>query len=133
MRRLPIIAAAVAAIAVHSATYAGLHYDGPVGVYRAAGGGGSAYGSMSTARYSTGDAIQFIGCASGNDTASLSFIACYAADANNNSAYCYSSTADNTVREAVTSINSSSFVIFDFDSTGKCTYVGVSNLSYYLQ
>jgi hypothetical protein len=130
MRKLPIIAAAVAAIAVQQGAYAGLHLTNPVTVYKATSGGGSAYGSMDSARYYTSDTTQYIGCTSAADLVSSIYISCTALDAHNNYLYCFSSTADGQARQAVAGVNSSSYIYFQADSSGNCTYISINNFSY---
>ena len=131
MKKLPIIAAAVAALALQSAAYAGLHLSGPISVSKSSSGG-SAAGSLGSARYYTSDAVEFIGCGSAADLVSSIYISCSARDAHNNLLTCFSTTADGQARQAVASVNSSSFVYFQANAQGKCTYISINNTSYEL-
>jgi hypothetical protein len=130
MKKLPIIASAVAALAVQSA-FAGYHATSFVSVYKSSSGG-SAYGSMYSARYYSSDSSQYIGCLSASDTVSSIYITCAARDANNNVVTCYSTTADGQARQAVSSVNTTSSIYFAANSSGKCTYISIGNYSFNL-
>src|SRR5215469_4722124 len=118
MKKLPIIASAIAAIALQSAAYAGFHSNSFVSVYKSSTGG-SAYGSMQSARYYSSDSNQYIGCLSAADLVSSIYITCAARDANNNVITCYSTTADGQARQAVASVNTTSAVYFAVNAQGK--------------
>ena len=133
MRKLPILAAAVAAIAVTAAAYAGNHITSPVVVYKDSGDvGGLANGSVYSARYYTTDASQYIGCQSVAYPGSSGYVFCSAVDAHNNYLSCLTSNADDTTRTAIASVNTSSFILFEADTSGKCTIIAISNFSYTL-
>ena len=132
MKKLPIIAAAVAALALQSAAHAGLHLNGaPIFVSKSASGG-TASGALSGARYYTGTSGEFIGCGSASDLVSSIYVSCSARDANGNLLTCFSTTADGQARQAVSSVNSSSFISFSANTQGRCTNISVNNTSYLL-
>lgn len=131
MKKLPIIASAVAALAVQSAAFAGFQSHSFVSVYKSSSGG-SAYGSMYSARYYSSDSSQYIGCLSASDTVSSTYITCAARNAQNVVLTCYSTTADGQARQAVASVNPTSAIYFAVDSSGKCTYISIGNYSYNL-
>jgi hypothetical protein len=131
MKKLPIIASVVAALAVQSAAFAGFHANSFVSVYKSTSGG-SAYGSMYSARYYSSDSSQYIGCLSASDLVTSTYITCAARDANNNVLTCYSTTADGQARQAAASVNQTSAIYFAADSSGKCTYISIGNYSYNL-
>jgi hypothetical protein len=131
MKKLPIIATVAAAIALQSAAYAGYHATSFVSVYKSSSGG-SAYGSMYSARYYSSDSSQYIGCLSASDTLSSTYITCAARNASNQVLTCYSTTASGQARQAVASVNQTSAIYFAADSSGKCTYISIGNYSYNL-
>src|SRR5215469_1585586 len=103
MKKLPIIASAIAAIALQSAAYAGFQSNSFVSVYKSSTGG-SAYGSMQSARYYSSDSSQYIGCLSAADLVSSIYITCAARNAGGTYLTCYSTTADGQARQAVSAI-----------------------------
>ena len=132
MKRLRIIASiAAAAIAFEPVAYAGYHANSFVSVYKSSSGG-SAYGSLQSARYYSSDTSQYIGCLSASDLTSSIYITCAARDASNNVLTCYSTTADGQARQAVSSVSTTSAVYFAADGTGKCTYISIGNYSFNL-
>lgn len=131
MRKLPIIAVVVAGLAAQSAAFAGYHATSFVSVYKSSTGG-SAYGSLYSARYYSSDTSQYIGCLSASDTVSSTYITCAARNASNQVLTCYSTTANGQARQAVASVNPTSAVYFAADSSGKCTYISIGNYSYNL-
>jgi hypothetical protein len=131
MKKLPVIICAVAAVALQSAAYASLHFNSFVTIYKSSTGG-SAYGSLQSARYYSTDNLQYIGCTSASDTKSSIYISCAARNAQNVVLSCYSTTADGQARQAVSSVNTTSTIYFAADATGKCTYITVGNYSYNL-
>ncbi|HEY6922627.1 MAG TPA: hypothetical protein VI653_04100 [Steroidobacteraceae bacterium] len=132
MRKLAIITGLAAALLLQSLANAGTHLTNPVSIYSATSGGGSAIGSVATARYYTSDTSQYIGCSSSSDTISSTYISCSARDAAGHYLYCYSSSASAAARDAVASVNTTSYVYFVANSSGQCTYITVGNFSYYL-
>lgn len=131
MKKLTIIATAAAAIALQPAAYAGFHSTSLVSVYKSSSGG-SAYGSMYSARYYSADSSEYIGCLSASDTVSSTYVTCAARDAHNNVITCYSTTADGQARQAVSSVNTTSSIYFAANSSGKCTYISIGNYSFNL-
>jgi hypothetical protein len=131
MKKLTVITAAAAALALQSAAYAGFHSTSLVSVYKSSTGG-SAYGSMYSARYYSTDSTEYIGCLSASDTVSSTYITCAARDAYNNVITCYSTTADGQARQAVSSVNPTSSIYFAANASGKCTYISIGNYSFNL-
>jgi len=80
--------------------YAGYHANSFVSVYKSSTGG-SAYGSMQSARYYSSDTSQYIGCLSASDLVSSTYITCAARNAQNVVLTCYSTTASGQARQAV--------------------------------
>jgi hypothetical protein len=131
MKKLPVILSALAGIALQSAAFAGYHATSLVSVYKGSTGG-SAYGSMQSARYYSSDANEYIGCLAAADLVSSIYITCSARNAAGSYLTCYSTTADGQARQAVSSINTTSSIYFAVDGTGKCTYISVGNYSFNL-
>ena len=131
MKKPVIIASVAAAIALQPAAYAGYHANSFVSVYKSTSGG-SAYGSMQSARYYSSDTSQYIGCLSASDLVSSTYITCAARNAQNVVLTCYSTTANSQARQAVASVNTSSAIYFAADGSGKCTYISIGNYSYNL-
>lgn len=132
MKRLAIATVLASGLLLQTLAYAGAHFTDPVSIYNATAGGGSAIGSISTARYYTSDTSQYIGCSASSDTISSTYIACSARDASGHYLYCYSSSATQAARDAVAAVNTTSYVYFVANSSGQCTYITVGNFSYYL-
>jgi hypothetical protein len=131
MKKLPVILSAIAGIALQSAAFAGYHATSLVSVYKSSSGG-SAYGSMQSARYYSSDSNEYIGCLAAADLVSSTYVTCSARNAGGNYLTCYSTTADTQARQAVAAINTTSSIYFAVDSTGKCTYISIGNYSYNL-
>ncbi len=132
IKKITVIASLAAAIALQPAAWAGYHANSFVSVYKSSTGGGSAYGSMQSARYYSSDTSQYIGCLSASDLVSSIYITCAARNAQNVVLTCYSTTANGQARQAVASVNTTSAVYFAADSSGKCTYISIGNYSYNL-
>jgi hypothetical protein len=123
MKRLAIVIG-LALCAVASDASAGLFISVPVAVYAGSG----AQGSMQAARFSS-DGNQYIGCqvtASGGSNSAY----CFARDSSANYISCY--TTDASAIQNAGSVSSGSFVLFQV-SGSTCTYVSVTNSSYFLQ
>jgi hypothetical protein len=131
MKKLPVIVSAMAAFALQSVAFAGYHATALVSVYKS-GSSGSAAGSVQSARYYGTDSLEYIGCSQSTDVKSSTYVSCIARNASNVILSCYSSTANEQARDAIASINTTSFIYFQADASGKCTYITVSNASYYL-
>jgi hypothetical protein len=129
MRKRSILVPAVAAIAVTAAAFAGPHVTAFVSVIKS-GNGGSAYGSMWSARSESADNNQFIGCTVGSIPKHPNTISCLANNAAGVPLICVSDSPDEQTRKAVSSINPSSYIYFQVDSLERCTYITVSNYSY---
>ena|SRR3569832_1031882 len=133
MRKLPVLATAVAALAAQTSAYAGYHSTSPVAVYKNSGNpGGIANGSVYSARYYTSDSTQYIGCQSVAYPGSSGYVFCSATDSKGNYLSCMTSNADDTTRTAIASVNTSSFILFQADTSGKCSIIAISNFSYTL-
>jgi hypothetical protein len=130
MRKFAIIGSVIAALALQSVANAGNRSTIAVIVYKSTTS--YAIGSVSTARYYTSDSSQYIGCSSSSDTVSSTYISCQARDASGNYLYCYTSSAADAAREAVASVNTTSYIYFLVNASGQCTYITVGNFSYYL-
>jgi hypothetical protein len=130
MRKFTIIASVIAALALQSVANAGYRSTIGVTVYRSTTS--YAIGSVSTARYYTGDSSQYIGCSSSSDTVSSTYISCSARDASGNYVYCYTTSATDAARQAVASVNNTSYIYFLVNASGQCTYITIGNYSYYL-
>jgi hypothetical protein len=132
MKKLSLVASCVAAVALQSAAFAsGFHATSLVSVLKSSSGG-SASGSVQSARYYATDNLQYIGCLSASDTKSSIYVYCAARDAHNSVLTCYSTTADQQARQAVAAVNQLSNIYFAVNSAGKCTYITVGNFSYAL-
>jgi hypothetical protein len=131
MKKLPVIVCTLAAVALQSAAFASYHANSFVTIYKS-GSSGSAYGSVQSARYYNTDSLQYIGCTSASDTKSSTYVSCAARSAANVILTCYSTTADQQARQAVAAVNTTSYIYFAADSSGKCTYITVGNYSYNL-
>jgi hypothetical protein len=111
------------ALAVQSA-YAGYHFSSPVTASQY-----GAYGSVVSAR-NAGDNQQFIGCAAyGAVSTSSTYVACSARDAAGHTSYCATYNPNYYVWQSAMGINHTSFIIFNSDSKGNCTYIYHSNSS----
>jgi len=131
MKKLPVIVSAIAAFGLQSAAFAAYHATALVSVYKS-GSSGSASGSVQSARYYATDSAQYIGCSQSTDVKSSTYVSCIARNSSNLVLSCYSSTANEQARDAIASINTTSFIYFQADASGKCTYITVGNYSYYL-
>ena len=123
MNKLAIGLSLAAALAVQSAN-AGYYYSSPITV-----GTGGAYGGMHSARVSS-DSNQFIGCAAyGAVNTSSTYVSCAARDAAGHSLYCATYNPSYYVWQSAMGVNDSSFIIFNVDANGNCTYIYHSNSS----
>ena len=96
--------------------------------YAGTDGSSYGYGSIGDARNS-GDANQYIGCDTFENSGGTMTSYCYARNSAGTSYYCYS-TDPNFVATAST-ITESSYIDFDGPVGGVCTYIQVSNYSYF--
>jgi len=127
MNKLAIVATLAAALAAQSAAYAGYSYPYVVSVYNSSGGG-SASGAIRAARYSS-DSTQYIGCTMATDAVSSAYVSCFARSSSSAYLYCYTNTPSTAALNALSSVNDTSYVYFQVDSTGKCTYLSITNES----
>ncbi len=88
----------------------------------------AAYGSMGTAR-SSADSNQYIGCAVLGYSTGSSSVICQAQDASGVAAYCTSTNP--AIVTAATSQSGDAYLYFNYDASGTCTYLYVSNVSNY--
>jgi hypothetical protein len=122
MRALLAVSMALAILVVArtpNVAVAGQKYDYPVAVsttYAYAGG------SMGTARNSS-DTNQGISCTVSGSISNTS-VSCSAVDANGNSAYCYTPNSGQ-MAQAVAAVSSDSYIFFEWDSNGACTFVEI--------
>lgn len=126
-----VLVAALCVAGASATAYAGLKFNIPVTLVNSQGSGqaGAAYGSLGTARNS-GDGTQWIGCEiSGYPGAPVVGVLCGAQDASGAVAYCYAS--DPTMVAAAATVTSDSFLRFDWNAGGTCTYIQVRNQSPY--
>jgi hypothetical protein len=111
-------------VAMSSPSLAGLRIDEPVVVNMAIR---EALGSIGSARNSA-DSVQFIGCSIEADSSTDPMIACFATDEIGTSVLCTSSSPK--LVAAVQAITSLSFIDFQWDSDGNCTFVYVDSASF---
>ena len=110
------------ALLFNGAAWAGAKSLTEVNVYP-----GGAYGSMMGARFGKGKE-QFIRCSLSYSTwVSSIYMSCSAYDKDEKYASCYSD--DWRFREIVKSMTDSSFIEFQFNNSGECTYLYVRNAS----
>jgi hypothetical protein len=126
MNKFAIVATLAAGLAAQTAAYAGYSYPSTVGVYNASGGGGTASGAVRPARYSS-DSTQYITCGIASDAVSSAYVSCSARDSAGASLYCYTSTPSTVALNALSSVNDTSFIYFQVNSAGNCTYLSISN------
>lgn len=107
-----------------SLSFAGLRLDEPVVVNLV---NREASGSIGSARNS-GDSVQYIGCAIEADPSTDPMVACFAADAADTRVLCTSSSP--RIVAAVQAISSLSFLDFQWDSNGNCTFVYLDSASF---
>jgi hypothetical protein len=116
-----------------SAALAGLVSDQPVSVTLNGDGSGSAFGSMTTARFSKND-VEFIGCGLRriDDGAGgvFLFAFCQAADAANVQGFC--STDNPNLIASIGDQDDFSFITFSWNTAGECRSIGNSTQSFYI-
>jgi hypothetical protein len=126
MNKFAIVATLAAGLAAQTAAYAGYSYPSYVAVYNSSSGGGTASGSIRAARYS-GDTSQYISCGIASDAVSSTYVSCSARNSAGSSLYCYTTTPSLAALEAVTSVSDTTFIYFQVNSAGKCTYLSMGN------
>jgi hypothetical protein len=120
-----VLGCAVAAVLAGTAAWAGSRYAYPVYIDLTQK---KAYGTLGAARNSS-DAVQFISCdvhAYGDGTKNMS---CAAKNTAGTYVYCTSTVA--ALVETARSLAGDSFVYFQWDASGACTYLGVGHSSEY--
>jgi hypothetical protein len=120
---LALVALMGAAVAAH----AGSKVVAPVRMGKT-GTGGWAYGSLGSARNSA-NINDLIDCSVYAFPSGITYAGCRAVDAAGNFAYCYAGGASQVY--AAISINSDSYIYFNYDSSGTCTYLSVTSGSQY--
>jgi hypothetical protein len=128
---LVFVSAGLAAslLAATGMAVAGLKLDVPATINI---NGSYAYGALGSARNSSGT-YQAIGCSVDGwvyNGTGYSAVSCFAQDSSGNYASCYTSNSD-TMARAVTGMTSDSYVYFQWDATGSCTYISSENNSYW--
>ncbi|NVJ27046.1 MULTISPECIES: hypothetical protein [Myxococcus] len=119
------------AIIIGTTAWAGNKRAAPVTVTNASDGTGHAQGSLAGARNSA-DATQHIGCHLISYAASTGGpvrVLCVANSAAGVYGTC--SSTDPVIVEGVRSIGDESYLWFNWDASGQCTYLHVSKISYY--
>ena len=126
MNKFAIVATLVAGLAAQTAAYAGYSYPSTVSVYNSSSGGGSASGAIRPARYSS-DSTQYISCTIASDAVSSTYVSCSARNSAGASLYCYTTTPSTAALHALASVSDTSFIYFQVNSAGKCTYLSMGN------
>jgi|SRR5579872_1212623 len=130
MRQLFLASALAVSLSAGSIVYAGLGHLYPVAIYGSASGG-SAAGSFQGAHLSA-DKTNYISCSTAQFTnlsgVSVLNVGC-TATANGVTRSCVSYSPSLMTVAALTSINPSSYVYFQYDARGNCTYISVTNQS----
>jgi hypothetical protein len=127
-----VIAAAILGV-ISGIAAAGSIEDLPVEVVLNGDGSGSAFGNMTSARFSDND-VELIGCGTriidtgGGSLFEFGF--CQATNAAEDRAFC--STENPELVDALRSISDYSFVTFSFNDLGECTRIGLSTQSFYI-
>jgi hypothetical protein len=120
--------AVVAMLLVPVVVRAGYQQAEPVSTYINSDGSGSASGSLVTARNTSSDSTEYIGCSayvySGYDPS----IYCAARDATDGYLGCYSS--DPKFVSLVETMTTGSLISFYADAYGNCMSLGINNFSY---
>lgn len=130
MNKITIVASLVGALALQSVANAGFNAKSlsPVIVSPSSG---TAQGALITAAKSS-DSNQRIGCA-GETLLGTVFVVCFATDATGTSVACSVMNASDAMLQIVNSINSTSLVQFQYNTTTNvCQSIDVENDSAYL-
>ena len=91
-------------------------------MYIDAGSSGYAFGAMGSVRAS-GDTNEFLACTTSVESGSAASVFCEAIDASNNYGGC--SSTNPAVIATVAAMNADSFLWFEWNASGVCTYVEV--------
>jgi hypothetical protein len=130
MNKFAIGLSLAAGLVLQSTVQAGQSVTATVGVYSSSDGA-TASGAVSAARQSA-DNVQSIGCDIASDGVSSSFISCFASDVAGKEAYCSISSPSAAALSALSSVNASSVIYFQANSSGVCTYLSIDDDSVYL-
>ncbi len=128
MSRFARAAAAAATLLLGATAFAGVRVYQPVYIYSSGGVPRGAYGTLGSARNSA-DALQYIGCQVSAWASSGMSMLCWARDAGGATAICSSS--DAKLVQVALGAGGDSFVHFEWDANGSCTYLNVRAVSYY--
>ncbi|PTL75515.1 hypothetical protein [Vitiosangium sp. GDMCC 1.1324] len=120
-----VLGCAVAAILAGSAAWAGSKYGYPVFIDLTQK---KAYGTLGAARNST-DAVQLISCDAHAYKDGTRRMSCSAKNTSGTYVYCTSTVAG--LVDSARSISGDSFIYFEWDTNGECTYLGVGHSSEY--
>ena len=125
MRRMKMLVAMTAVVALQAPVQAGMNSASYVRVYTS-----SAFGPLHDARFNAGS-IEYIGCSvQGHNYTTSGRVYCSARDADGDFLSCFKSNASNALLNAVGSINEASDIEFYVDSsTGECQTIYVENYS----
>ena len=126
MNKLAIIASLATALAVQSTAYAGGSATTTVRIDTT----GYAYGAINATQVSA-DGVQYIGCQIASDAVSSAYVSCFASDVAGNQAYCYDSNPSAATLSNLSAVSGSSYVSFKADSSGRCLFIAVYNVSTY--
>ena len=126
MNKLAIIASLAAAVSLQSAAFAGYSQTDPVVI----NSNGYAYGAIKATLYSN-NAVEYIGCQIASDTVRSAYVSCFASDAAGKQSYCYDSTPSAATLSNLSAVSGSSYVSFQPDSSGRCQFITVYNVSTY--
>lgn len=121
------------AICIPALVLAGAVEPRPVEVNLNPDGSGNAQGSMSTARFSDND-VEYIGCGvriwSQPDGSYMHWGFCQAKAADGTQSIC--NTEDPEMLDVMKATGDYSFITFEWDADGNCTYLGFSTQSFYI-
>jgi hypothetical protein len=126
MNKLAILVSVAAALSLGTATYAGNSDSSTVNIDSS----GYAYGAIN-ATLESADAVQYIGCQIGSDTTTSAYVSCFASDVTGRQEYCYDSNPSAATLSNLSAVSGSSVVGFQPDSTGRCSFIAVYNVSIY--
>ena len=125
-----VVAAALAVLTTTSAgvAHAGLKTFFGANVVKNADGSGRANGSMGTARNSANN-IEYVSCYAQGFSTGNPHAACIVRDSASEVGICHATT--DAQLNAIRSASTDSYVYFEWDTTGACTYIYVSHSSTY--
>jgi len=127
MARFARAALVAATLLLAGTAVAGSKWYTPVYIYSSNGVPRGAYGTLGSARNSP-DALQYIGCSVSTWAAFGTSVYCWARDASGASLGCSSS--DPKLVQVALGVNGDSYVQFEADSSGGCTFLNTRAMSY---